>query len=229
MVPCGVVHKPVTLAVGLGVACNPAAPVEAPVSGEPSPAAPREAEAKPPAAAAPTDDAKQPEGFAAVVRVDAKPGGKKFQGVWLERDDGERWVVAYRAEPWLVAFEGRRVDVTGAVYQPTGQAILATHFRIETLRLAGPESDAEFVAALAELRLSGTFKERVGESGTKLEGERYRVFEADDGAVYLLANYPERGEPGVAATVRARVVELSPYTAHRGGTYLWVLDVRPLQ
>lgn len=167
------------------------------------------------------------EQFNAVVRIDAQPGGKKFQGVWLERDDGERWVAAYRPEPWLKEFEGRRVRVTGWVYQPQGQAISATHFRIETLRLAGPEAaaDAQVVAVLAERRLSGTFQNRVGEPGTKLTGESYGVFAADDGVVYLLANDPEDGRPGRAASVRARVVELSPYVAHRGGTYLWVLKV----
>ncbi|MCY1009770.1 hypothetical protein OV079_30250 [Nannocystis pusilla] len=166
--------------------------------------------------------------FTATVRVDAEPGDKKFQGVWLERDDGVRWVVAYRPEPWLAAFEGQRVQVTGAVYQPEGQAILAPHFRVETLRLApGATTDAPFVAVLAERRLAGTFQERVGGPGTKLEGERYLVFEADDGTAYLLANAPAGGDSGRAATVKARVIEMSPYVARRGGPYLWVLDVEP--
>ncbi|MFY0540567.1 hypothetical protein [Nannocystis pusilla] len=123
------------------------------------------------------------------------------------------------------------MQVTGTVYQPQGQAIMATHFRVETLRLADPDATttAHVVAVFAERRLAGKFQERVGGPGTKLEGERYLVFEAEDGTAYLLANVPVGGEPGRAASVKARVIEMSPYIARRGGTYLWVLDVESKQ
>jgi hypothetical protein len=202
----------VTIAAGL--ACGPAGPLETPL-------------ATTPAEATPSEDATVQE-FEAVVRVDERPGGKKFQGVWLERDGGERWVVAYRPEGWLRAFEGRRVRVTGEVYQPFGQAIAATHFRVATLRIVGQEPDAHLVSAGPARALVGEFAERVGAPGTKLEGERYTVFVAG-GTEYLLAGAPEDARPGARVKIEARAVEPSPYAAHRGGEHLWVLTVAPAE
>ncbi|MFT3775729.1 MAG: hypothetical protein QM820_61060 [Minicystis sp.] len=168
------------------------------------------------------------ERFEAVVRVDAQPQDKKFQGVWLERGDGEKWVVAYRPEGWLRGFEGKRVSVAGERYEPQGQAIMATHFRVHTIRVLDERAvDAPFFVEVGpERKMAGRFVERVGEKGTKLEGEKYTVFEADDGVAYGLANAVE-ATAGVRVRVRARPVVVSPFVARRGGPSLWILDVAP--
>jgi len=172
--------------------------------------------------------------FEALVEIDAAPGYKAFQGVWLVRDDGERWVVAYRPEPWLREFEKQRVRVTGERYTPEGQAIMVPHFRVHTLkRVEGngqdPAPGADILEVGPEQRLEGVFEDRVGAPGTKLEGEPYRVFAASGGKEFLLANTPEDVKIGQKTTIRARAVELSPYVARRGGPYLWVLEADALK
>lgn len=46
----------------------------------------------------------------ATVRIDPAPGGKQFQGVWLELEGGARWVIAYRARADLAATGRVRKD-----------------------------------------------------------------------------------------------------------------------
>ncbi len=166
--------------------------------------------------------------FEATVEIDAQPGGKKEQCVRLVRDDGERWIVAYRPEPWLQPFARKRVRVTGERYTPQGQAIMAPHYRLRTIELLESQrmrSDALLARAGEEQTLTGVFSEKVGEPGTKLAGEPYTVFTTADGRTYLLANTPDSPRPGQSQTIRAREVEYSPYVARRSGPTLWVLAI----
>lgn len=171
------------------------------------------------------EDPRAAESFEARVEIDPKPGYKAFQGVWLARDGGERLVLAYRPEPWLKSFEGQRVRATGERYVPEGQAIMAPHFRVHTLALVDTKDAMGIINVGPEQEIEGAFEDRVGAPGTKLEGEPYRVFQAEGGEAFLLVNTPEGAQPGKKTTIRARPVDLSPYVARRGGPYLWVLEV----
>jgi hypothetical protein len=160
----------------------------------------------------------------ATLRIDEKPGGKKFQGVWLERDDGEKWVIAYRPEGVWRPFEGKRVRVRGETYVPRGQAINATHFRVEWLAVARDDDKTqELVVVNVERAYSGSFEEFAWPAGSKLSGEKTTVF-SSEGKQYFLANRPETITLGKAVEVRAREVVPSPYVARPGGPFLWILD-----
>lgn len=173
-----------------------------------------------------TKEAPVVDGFEAVVRVDEKPGGKKFQGVWLERADGERWVVAYRPLEWLKLFVGRTVRVTGETYQPFGQAIMATHFKIATLAVTDKQGGlGPLLGVGPEVTLAGKFVETKGEVGTKSEGSTWWTFVAADGASYEIEGTLEEIAAG-AATVVARKVEPDwSYAARRGADFLWVIEI----
>jgi len=161
--------------------------------------------------------------FTATVRIDQEPGSKRLQGVYLARDDGESWVVAYRPHPWLVPFEGREVEVTGETYVPEGQALLATHFRLETLRLVDPLCGVDPIALGPITVLEGRLVARSGEPGTKSEGQGWTVLEVA-GVDHELFNPSAVGEEdGAEIVVRARPVERSPVVTHRDGRWLWVL------
>lgn len=214
------------VAVIVGACGAPPAPVQ-----EPQPASPAKVEA--PAAAKEetkpeTKEAPVAEGFEAVVRVDAKPGGKKFQGVWLERKDGERWVVAYRPEAWLRRFEGRTVRVTGATYQPFGQAINATHFKIATLAVAERQGGVgPWFGVGPELTLQGKFVQATGGPGTKAEGSTWWTFVTGAGKTFEVeGSAEEKIEAGVVVQVVARQVEPDmSYVARRGEDALWILKI----
>lgn len=210
---------------GLGVLLLASSLVGCTASSPQSPAgagAPVEA---PTAAPAPTPTAADALAFEATVRIDAEPGGKKLQGVWLERDDGERWIAAYRPEAWLVPFDGKRVRVTGARYTPKGQAVSSEHFRIATLEATGDGLTAGIVSVGAEVTMKGRFSEVVGEAGTKSEGERWSSFTSAGGESFALANTPEGLVTGVDVEVVARPAEYSKYAAHRGGPMIWVISI----
>lgn len=159
--------------------------------------------------------------FEAVVAIDPRPGGKKLQAVWLVRDDGERWVIDYRPRGLWRPFEDERVQVTGARYEPEGQAIGAQHFRVDTMRTIDPESTSSLIALGPEQHLCGRLEIREGDPGSKMGGEGYPVFVAESGATYQLANHIE-AEPG-PLTIRAREATRSRFVAHAPGPLLWVL------
>jgi hypothetical protein len=204
----------------LVLGCSPAA---TPAPSEPIVTVPSQtdepvAPSPPVAARANTGDEMQ-----ATLRIDAKPGGKKFQGVWLERDDGAKWVISYRPEGVWRSFEGKRVRVRGAIYQPRGQAINATHFRVDWLAVAGDDDSTDLVEVNGERTYAGSFEELVWPAGTKLEGEKTTVF-SSEGKQYFLANRPDGIALGKSVEVHAREVVPSPRMARPGGPFLWILD-----
>ena len=164
--------------------------------------------------------------FGATLSIDEQPGGKRFQGVWLDGDDGVRRVIAYRADPWWQPFDGRRVEVEGTPYEPRGQAIMAAHFRVEALRVVEPSTEVALVSITGERELFGSFFEATWPKGTKLAGETRTVFRSEDGETYELYRLPEPHPPlDRPVRVSARLVELSPFVAHVGGMHLWVIAV----
>lgn len=202
----------IVVSVALVIACGVRAPVTSQADPEQS-----------------AEEVRVDQGFEAVVQVDAEPGGKKFQGVWLEREGGARWVVAYRPEGWLVGFQGRKVQVTGETYAPEGQAIAATHFRVETLRVAeAGRGLGPLLAVGPERALVGEFKRRTVSRGAMNEGQQYLTFAAEGGATYLIEGASAEVREGVPVRIVARVVEPDwSYTARRGGDYIWVIKVEP--
>ncbi len=162
----------------------------------------------------------------ATVRIDADPSGKRFQGVWLELADGERWVIDYRATEVWRGFQNEAVTVTGHRWEPSGQAINATHFRVATMKFAGPPTRAVPYRSLGpELIYRGQFIEHVWPAGTRRAGEVDHHFYTDDGDAFDLVG--GSGEPGQVA-ITARVVMVDPtYAATTGGPKLFVIRVHP--
>ncbi len=202
-------------------------PVSQPESRAPTKAEPTSPE---PAAASPLRVAKLApgDGFEATVRIDAQPERKGFQGVWLERADGERLLLEYRPVAWLRPLAGRTVRVTGATYVPPGQAIMATHFKVDTLWVLGDPSEVPFVGFGPETTLSGKFGLTLPPPGAKNDDEWYQTFVTPDGARYLIERAAHDISDGAQVQVRVRAIEPSPTdAARRGGDWLWVLDSTP--
>ena len=113
----------------------------------------------------------------ATLRIDAQPGGKKFQGVWLEFAADKRWVIDYRPRELWKPFEDREVIVTGACYRPVGQAIMATHFRVDRMRFVKPERGRGPILEVGpEQWIRGAFAMRTFPPGSKLADSPMRVF-----------------------------------------------------
>jgi hypothetical protein len=169
----------------------------------------------------------------ATVRIDAKPGGKRFQGVWLELAGGARWVIDYRAREVWRPFADRAVLVAGRCYAPQGQAIWAQHFEVARMRFADPgRPDGPLLEVGPVARLRGTFAEVAYPAGSKLAGSKSMVFRAEGGGEYrLFGAVPGVGQPGRFAlgervAIDARPVEPNPaYAAGPGGPHLWILHV----
>jgi hypothetical protein len=216
------------LALALGAplpACS--SPVMPPVPNEPAPA-------PGPATSAPRAELR------ATVRIDAEPGAKRFQGVWLELSGGARWVIDYRAREVWRSFADRAVLVSGRCYEPKGQAIRAQHFEVDRMRMADPgRPDVPLLEVGPEARMRGTFAEVAYPEGSKLAGSKDLVFRAESGAEYrVLGAEPGKLAPGQAVAIRAAELERGgvtidarpvernlAYTAGPGGRYLWLLDV----
>jgi hypothetical protein len=169
----------------------------------------------------PTDDS-----FVARLVIDAEPGGKRFQGVWLEHG-GERWVVDYRATGVWKPFDGLDVRVTGERWtpDPRAQAIQAPHFKVARLEVADRKQAKRFFAIGPEREVTGSFVSVAGEPGSKSEGSTIHYFETEDRR-YEIAG----GEPGSGrSTATVRDVEINPaWAATRGGPFIWVLDHRAI-
>jgi hypothetical protein len=164
------------------------------------------------------------EPFNAVVNIDAEPAGKRFQGVWLVRDDGEKWLIDYRARPHWKPFEGVAVQVSGERYHPDGQSIGAVHFRVHTMAVVEPTMAHDLATIGPEQTLTGRFAIAKGEPGSKMGGSTWTVFDTDT-RQFMLANHSEsfKGE----GTVTARQVTLSPFVAHMTGPRIWVIAFLP--
>jgi len=209
--------------------CTPASP---PAGSDPTPPPPAETKAEDAEPSAPTPlepPVQAPEGetitLRAKVDIDDKPGGKKFQGVWLVTEDGNRHVISYRADPWWTDFEGRTVDAVGRPYVPRGQAIMADHFRLEEMEVVDPTPEDPLIKITSERELDGKFIEVDWPKRSKLGGTKAWMFEAKDGTRYWLSDRPEKLPHDEPVTITARIVEPSNFVARPGGPYLWVIEV----
>ena len=168
------------------------------------------------------------DGFEAIVRFDEEPG-KEFQGVWLERADGARWVVADRPEAWLRSFAGRTVRVTGAAYKPTEYALRPSHYRIASLTVVETKgSRGPLLAVGPEQTTSGKFVEEAGKAGRKSEGSTLTYFVADNGVRYRIEGHPEGPlELGVPVKIDVRLVVPDwSFRAPSGEMFLWILKIQ---
>lgn len=165
--------------------------------------------------------------YSATIRIDAEPGGKKFQGVWLEFAADRRWVIDYRPRELWRGFQDAEVIVTGTCYRPFGQAISATHFKVERMRFAAPpKRSVPFFELGPEQLMKGSFVEQAAPAGSKLAGSHQLEFQADDGTTYGIAGTSGSAPAPGAAKVTARSVKLNlAYAATTGGPHLWILSV----
>lgn len=181
-----------------------------------TPVSPPIAHHEPPAASA--------DSFVATLEIDAQPGGKRFQGVWLVHA-GERWVVDYRANGYWRPFEGLSVRVTGQRWSPDprAQAIQAPHFRVARLEVADRKQAKRFFAIGPERELSGTFAHKRGDAGTKSEGEDIAYLDAEGQRFEVLGGEAVSGR----AIAIVRDVEVNPaWAATRGGPFVWIIATR---
>ncbi|MBX3162187.1 MAG: hypothetical protein KF773_39855 [Deltaproteobacteria bacterium] len=162
----------------------------------------------------------------ATVRLDA-------QGVWLDLGHGKRWVADERARGLWISFADREVLVTGHCYRPFRrvparpgiEAIDATHFRVETLRFAGPPGDVPYLAMGPERWIRGEFRALEFPAGSVRAGEREPRFFDEYGTGFHVAGLSAAPQDG-AALLLARVVERNPaYTATTAGDDVWILEV----
>lgn len=150
--------------------------------------------------------------------------GKPFIGVRLERDDGTDLVVAYGSDSLWAAFDGQRVEATGHPYVPEGQALMAPHFRIETLRVV--DEGAALLAVGPERSMEGTFVVHTVPRGRKRAGERVVEFVERNGTRWNLEHSPSPPPLDRPVQIRARRVDPNwAYAARMAGRYLWVVEV----
>jgi hypothetical protein len=165
----------------------------------------------------------------ATVRIDSEPGGKKFQGVWLEFAADQRWVIDYRPRALWKPFEGHEVLVTGGCYRPFGQAISAPHFRVDRMRFVAPKRGHALILELGpETMMKGTFVLHQFPAGSKRADAPMVMFRDDSGTDFIIAGASEDVPAvGTAARITARAVvpDLS-YMAQTSGPNIWILDVR---
>ena len=174
----------------------------------------------------------QPVGpFTATVRVDPSPGGKKAQPVWLEREDGERWIAAYRPDDCWQALDGQTMQVEGERYEPLGQALSAPHIRVRSLHTPEPRPEDTLVQVGPEQTWTGRVVTEQGAPGSKSEGSEWLVFRPDGDATghnHLIVFNPSAVAEmaGAPVEVTGRVVEVSPFSAHVAGLRLCVLSAK---
>ncbi len=164
-----------------------------------------------------------PSAITATLRIDAEPGPRRFQGVWLEHGD-RRWVVDYRARELWRSFDQLDVSVTGYCFVPYGEAIDASHFAVETLRVVDRKAArGQLLGIGPEIVLTGRFAERSYPAGSKLADSAESVFEADGISFSIAGGEPASTGP---ATLLVREVEISlSYAATTGGSPLWIVAV----
>jgi hypothetical protein len=164
----------------------------------------------------------------ATVRIDPRPGGKMFQGVWLELEGGRRWLIDYRPREVWLSFEDQAVRVTGHCYMPYGQAMGATHFEVLRMHFAQPSRRSTPLLAVGpEVVLRGAFDDVAHPPGSKLAGSTDTVFRTAEGKQYWIFGTIPRREEG-SVKIWARTVEWNPaHAAAPDGDRIWIVEVRP--
>lgn len=168
-----------------------------------------------------------PMSFEATLTVDELPSGKSLQGVWLRQDGSEPMIIDYRPHGCWTPFAQRRVRVTGSTYAPSGQAITATHFRVETLEVVDPAHMTSLLSVGPEQTLEGTLRTATGLAGSKQEGTTWPVLVTTN-ETWRILNTADvaRFSEGQSLTIDARQVVLSPFTAHAAEPRVYVIRAR---
>jgi hypothetical protein len=190
-------------------------------------------QAEPPAKKAPpADKAKLAGEFSGKMTIDPKPGGKHFQGVWVQRDgasmpkpgelDRDRLLVDYRARELWRSFEGERVLARGTCYHPFGQAIRATHFEIDRLKFAGtPPASARLLEIGPYAVMSGELVAHAGGKDLVFRSGSITYAIAGDSSGSKLAAGP--------AKLGVRTVAVNPkVVSTTSKDHVWILNVHRL-
>lgn len=197
----------------------------------------------PPAAAASASSAPapDPEGavrFEGVVRV-AHPKDKErrmvFAGVTIERSGVDKEgrpemavVVQYASDPVWDALDGLRIKAVGVPYDPIGRSIGGEHMHIQEVAVVDPKPENQIIGFGRATTRVGSLTREAGEAGTKSQGSSRLLWTDKGGGRYEVAFTPKRedalaglvGKPDVS--VIAREVQLSKFSAHSGGPFLWI-------
>ena len=154
------------------------------------------------------------ETFSAALHIDATVGGKAFQGVWLEVEDGRTFLIAYRPDAWR-HLEGKRVRATGRPYTPGAltQHIMAAHFEVETIDAI--PIDVPSWTSKTETVAGQLIEEPMGVPGSKLAEELILWLVLDDGT-RLLVSGADNELVGKRVMATGRRWKPSPYVAHIG-------------
>lgn len=153
-------------------------------------------------------------------------GKKIFSGVLIEPDGSPSWVASYESDGLWAAFDGRRVEIVGERYEPKDQALVAPHVRVKTLSLEHSDPNASMTRFGEEQTMQGKLVEYVWPEGTALAGEKWVRFVTTEGREFFLASKRPAVPLDQPMTVRARIVEPSPYSARPGGEYVWIYEAR---
>lgn len=154
--------------------------------------------------------------FEATLRIDEKPEADGFQGVWLDRDDGEHWLISYRSRGVWEAFAGKRLKIYGSLYGPAGEARDAPHMRLQTLEVVGGAKDGSGPTGLGpEITVTGKLEGKGEEARFVTSEKRYRLFDM-----------PEWLDSGTEQKVRGRVVRHSA-TSEDDDEWFWAGRAEP--
>lgn len=93
------------------------------------------------------DDEPEFEGqpFEGRLEIDPVAGGKRFQGVWLVTDEGDRFLITYRPREKYFPYVDRRVIIDGEEFEPDPrtQHIMADHLRVHSIDVTGGDTPIE--------------------------------------------------------------------------------------
>lgn len=173
--------------------------------------------------------------FTAVLRIEAKPGGKRLQAVTLEPETGaiKEYIIDYRATGWWRPFEGQRVIVTGEhwIPDPESQQVMTEHFTVDTLVVAPAANNMIRTPIYSKLGPQktwvGHFESAAGEPGSKQADDRWTVFVDTAGTRHrVVSGDPAAKHFGKQRQIVARALTASKYAAHSGEPMLWIKIIR---
>jgi hypothetical protein len=162
--------------------------------------------------------------------MDPIAGSKRLQACTIRFDDGEEWILSYRANPEYYQYIDKRVRVKGRPYWPSPnvQHVMGTHLQVDLLELAEGETPYDplptEMPAPPIIRDGAAFDARVGRwvqcVGTLLSLEpepdgpywSRGVLRMEDGAEVTMMGIPSTKEEwralrGERVTVLGRVYE----------------------
>jgi hypothetical protein len=173
----------------------------------------------------------QPEGSVeGVVRVSKEADSKEkrlvFRGVEIERQGKPPLVVTYGADDLWRALDGERVWLKYEPYVPEGRAIGGEHARVTELWVVDDAVGKRYVGFGPAKKMNGELRERVGDKGTKSEGQKMLVFVDAAGSSHKVLNPPApKDEKLGKVEIVARAVELSRFAAHLDMPAIWLTSV----